>query len=71
MFPIASRQLAAWLRNPQGSFAATWFLSGITPRNPRRVRRASSAGTGSVGKVIPGDPNGEPGLTGGGSTILR
>lgn len=71
MFPIASRQLAAWLRDPQGAFAATWFLSGITPRNPRRVGRASSAGAGSRMKVIPGSPNREPGLTGGGSTILR
>jgi hypothetical protein len=71
MFPIASRQLAAWLRNPQGSFAATWFLSGITLRNPRRVGKASSAGSGSLVNAIPGSPNGDPGPTGGGSTILR
>ena len=40
-FPIASRTVAAWLRRPSGSLAATWFLSGIGRGNARRVRKGS------------------------------
>jgi hypothetical protein len=43
-FPIASRRLATWLRRPEGAFAGSWFLSGITLRNRRRVKRAKSGG---------------------------
>ena len=37
-FPIASRSVAAWLRNPDRPLAATWFLSVNAPRAVRRVR---------------------------------
>lgn len=40
MFPVASRRVAAWLRQPTGSLAATWFLRDITARNGPRVRAA-------------------------------
>jgi transcriptional regulator with XRE-family HTH domain len=37
-FPIASRGVSVWLRDPVGPLAATWFLSDIRGRNARRVR---------------------------------
>ena len=43
MFPVASRTVRAWLRNPVGSVAATWFLSDISPRSAGRIRRQASA----------------------------
>ena len=43
MFPIASRQVRAWLRKPSAPLAATWFLSGITLRNAPRVQRTRFA----------------------------
>jgi hypothetical protein len=46
--PIASRAVAAWLRNPDRALAATWFLSVSTPRSVRRVR---------VDKQRPRSPN--------------
>lgn len=39
MFPIDSRRVAAWLREPIGPLAATWFLRDITARNAARVSR--------------------------------
>lgn len=39
MFPVASRRVAGWLAEPDGPLAATWFLSGISARSARRVRR--------------------------------
>jgi transcriptional regulator with XRE-family HTH domain len=49
MFPIDARAVVAWLRKPVGPLAATWFLSGITARNIRRVR----TGRGSRIRPIP------------------
>lgn len=40
MFPVDSRRVTAWLRQPVGSLAATWFLRDITARNGPRVRSA-------------------------------
>ncbi len=42
MFPVASRGVRSWLRDPDAPLAATWFLSGITPGNARRVGRPHS-----------------------------
>ena len=41
MFPIDARAVASWLRAPVGPLAATWFLSGISHRNIRRVTPAA------------------------------
>lgn len=38
MFPVDGWAVARWLRAPAGRLAATWFLSNISVRNPRRVR---------------------------------
>ena len=38
-FPIASRAVASWLKQPDAPLAATWFLTFTNARNPRRVRR--------------------------------
>jgi hypothetical protein len=53
-FPIASRAVATWLRNPNRPIAATWFLTLSTPRAGRRVR---------IAKRRPGPPGrSEPAL---------
>lgn len=41
-FPIASRRVSAWLRDPDGPLAATWFLSNMALSNPRLVRTGSA-----------------------------
>ena len=38
MFPVDARRAAAWLRDPSGPLAATWFLSDISARNAQRTR---------------------------------
>ena len=37
-YPIDSRRVRGWLRQPAGPLQASWFLTNITPGNPRRVR---------------------------------
>ena len=39
-YPIDARAVRTWLEGPVGQLAATSFLSGISDRNVRRVRRA-------------------------------
>ena len=48
-YPIDARAVLSWLRRPVGPLAATWFLSGITDRNIRRVRRPNR-GIAEVGE---------------------
>lgn len=43
MFPIDSRRVAAWLADPGGRLAATWFLSDISGRSTRRVRERQAS----------------------------
>ena len=47
MLPASSRELLGWLRAPTREISGIWFLSGTSPRNPRRVdgrsRRVSAA----------------------------
>jgi transcriptional regulator with XRE-family HTH domain len=43
MFPVDSRRVSRWLRQPIGPFAATWFVPNITLRNAPRQRRPISA----------------------------
>lgn len=38
MYPMGSRAIGSWLRQPAGILAATWFLSDISARSSRRVR---------------------------------
>ncbi len=59
MFPVASRAVRSWLRNPVGPIAATWFLSDITPRNPRRVSGSNVASLRSGGSSAVVEPIGE------------
>ena len=54
MFPIASRDVAAWLRRPGHPFAATWFLSDIAVRDARRVRLPRSAPRATTTASMPG-----------------
>jgi transcriptional regulator with XRE-family HTH domain len=71
MFPILSRPLTSWLRNPHGSLAGSWFLSGITLRNPRRVRRRRP---GSATRPVDWSlsfPNGDSERTDRVPTVLR
>jgi transcriptional regulator with XRE-family HTH domain len=53
MFPINSRNVAAWLRDPAGPLAATWFLSDISGRSTKRVRAREAGrmrrGAGAAG----------------------
>jgi transcriptional regulator with XRE-family HTH domain len=55
-YPIVSRRVASWLREPNRPLAATWFLSDIAARNARRVRkvpRVRLADAAARGNALP------------------
>jgi transcriptional regulator with XRE-family HTH domain len=57
MFPIASRRVAAWLREPEGPLAATWILRNISLRNAPRVRRGPVARVRRPNVLVRRDPS--------------
>jgi transcriptional regulator with XRE-family HTH domain len=58
MFPADTRSLRRWLIDPVGTYAGLWFLSGIAPRHPRRVR---SQAQGLSERPPRSSPTGRPG----------
>jgi transcriptional regulator with XRE-family HTH domain len=58
LYPIASRRVATWLRQPGGTLRATWFLTNSTGSNRRRVRARRAAPNPALARRPGSDPNG-------------